>query len=453
MFDYDVISVGCGPAGIMACIELKKKGFRVAGIDIKVRLDKNYRAAAGFLFDEQDFNNEYIQNQPCGDFTKFTFTKAGFDITYPGKTRPIYQSHLISNGGNIYTITTRSKPFMHTMDPTVWLKGLYDEANRVGVSFYTRTMALNAKHINGGVEIYVRQGRKKTEKITCKKLIAADGLSSRIAKRLGMNRDRPLLDRAPTVEYHMKNVETPFDDGDIGIFGKDNLGMDGYIVMVPGVNNKKEYRIETAVHGPAINNYYAIEYFTRRSRFSKWFKKASMLSKHAALMEMYPAMKVPFKGNTIFLGDAAAMAESLYPGATVSGYMGALAIEQELAGENGFERYTKWWNESSLEMTNNAQKMAEYAKRFLFNAWMGADVMDRLFEKAEKKPLTVDKFHGNPYDFARSVIEHLQSLPSIPKEWHEKLEELKKASLQDFIHVIEKIKIRNSGIDYKTILT
>ncbi len=110
MFDYDVITVGCGPAGLMAGIELKRRGISVAGIDMKVRLDKNYRAAAGFLFDEQDFNNEHIRNEPRGDATLFTFTRAGFTFLYPGKTRPIYQSHLISNGGKVYTVTTRKKP-------------------------------------------------------------------------------------------------------------------------------------------------------------------------------------------------------------------------------------------------------------------------------------------------------------------------------------------------------
>ena len=111
MFDYDVIAVGCGPAGLMACIELKRRGINVAGIDMKVRLDRNYRAAAGFLFDEQDFNGEYIHNEPRGDTTLFRFARAGFSYEYPGKTRAVYKTHLISNAGNIYTVTCRKEAF------------------------------------------------------------------------------------------------------------------------------------------------------------------------------------------------------------------------------------------------------------------------------------------------------------------------------------------------------
>ena len=35
MADYDVIVIGCGPAGMMACGELAKRGIKVLGIDKK----------------------------------------------------------------------------------------------------------------------------------------------------------------------------------------------------------------------------------------------------------------------------------------------------------------------------------------------------------------------------------------------------------------------------------
>jgi len=432
MFDYDVIVVGCGPAGIMACAELKKRGIKAVGIDVKVRLDKNFRAAAGFLFDEQDFNGEFIKTESRGDNTLFTFTKTGFSYLYPGTTMPVYQSHLISNGGKIYTVSCRKKPFMSIMDPTVWLQGLCRDAADAGVTFITKTIVLNAREIPGGMAVDIRRVGKRKETITCRKLIAADGLSSRIAKRLGMNKDRPCMGQGPTVEYHMENVDTPFDGGDVGVFGRDNLGYDGYILLVPCLGKTKTYRVETAIYGPAVNNYYSIEYFIHKSRFSSWFKNAKILGKYAATMELYPPMKKPYTGNTIFLGDSAAMAESLYPGATMCGYKGALAVEKELLGEKGFEEYTAWWNNSAFEMTKDMQMMAEYAKRFLFEPWMGSAVMDELFELAGKYPFVVDEFNGNPFSFGNAVIGHLQSVPGIQPQWKQRLEALKHATLADF---------------------
>jgi flavin-dependent dehydrogenase len=230
----------------------------------------------------------------------------------------------------------------------------------------------------------------------------------------------------------MDNVDTPFDDGDVGIFGRENLGRDGYLLLIPSLSGPKSYRIETAIHGPAIENFHGLEYFIKESRFSHWFRDATIISKHMALMEMYPPMKKPYKGNTIFLGESAVMAETLYAGATMCGYKGALAVVKELSGERGFEEYTDWWNTSAFEMTKDMEMMAEYGKRFLFNSWMGSDVMDSLFELAEKSPFIVDEFIGNPYDFARSIIEHLQSLPGVKPEWKEKLEGLKHAKMSAF---------------------
>ena len=247
-----------------------------------------------------------------------------------------------------------------------------------------------------------------------------------------MNRDRPLMGRGPTVEYNMDNVATPFDDGDVGVFGRENLGKDGYLLLIPSLSGPKSYRVETAIRGPATDNFYSLEYFINESRFSHWFKDARIISKHMALMEMYPPMKKPYKGNTIFLGESAVMAETLYAGATMCGYKGALAVVKELSGERGFEEYTDWWNTSAFEMTKDMEMMAEYGKRFLFNSWMGSDVMDSLFELAEKSPFIVDEFIGNPYDFARSIIEHLQSLPGVKPEWKEKLEGLKHAKMSAF---------------------
>ncbi|MBN2108710.1 MAG: FAD-dependent monooxygenase, partial [Deltaproteobacteria bacterium] len=48
MTDYDVIVIGCGPAGMMAVGELTKRGIKVLGVDKKPRLDVNIRTASGY---------------------------------------------------------------------------------------------------------------------------------------------------------------------------------------------------------------------------------------------------------------------------------------------------------------------------------------------------------------------------------------------------------------------
>jgi hypothetical protein len=57
--------------------------------------------------------------------------------------------------------------------------------------------------------------------------------------------------------------------------------------------------------------------------------------------------------------------------------------------------------------------------------------VDRLFEIAKDHPFIVDEFNGNPYGFARTIIDHLLTLPGIKPEWREGLERMKVAGLQE----------------------
>ena len=81
MTDYDVIVIGCGPAGMMACGELAKRGIKVLGVDKKPQLDVNIRTASGYCFLDQPFNKEWIKATPQGDKTLLEYTDTGFSVT------------------------------------------------------------------------------------------------------------------------------------------------------------------------------------------------------------------------------------------------------------------------------------------------------------------------------------------------------------------------------------
>ncbi len=46
------------------------------------------------------------------------------------------------------------------------------------------------------------------------------------------------------------------------------------------------------------------------------------------------------------IGDSAAHIEVINQGAIMCGYHAAAAVRDELAGEDGFEKYTAWWNDA-----------------------------------------------------------------------------------------------------------
>ena len=135
MFDYDVIVVGCGPAGLMAAAELKENGVNVLGVDKKPRLDENVRSASGFFIDGQEMNGEHIKLEHLKGKTRINYTKCGFSFEYSRPMEGIHHTHIITNSGNHFQATARKKPLYHTFNPTTWLSDRYKKA---GGSFYGR---------------------------------------------------------------------------------------------------------------------------------------------------------------------------------------------------------------------------------------------------------------------------------------------------------------------------
>lgn len=427
MVDYEVIVVGCGPSGLMAMTELALRGVKALGIDLKTRLDKNFRSASGFFISDQDFNGENIRLETVGEKMLLHYQKCGFTIEYPGLMEPVYHSAMYSNSTIPYTITTTKKPLLHFFNATTWLSGRYQKAIEAGAKFLTKTLVTKVKEIPGGVEVTIRQNGKGST-LTCRKLIAADGLQSRIVRQLGFNRNRGSMGIGPTIEYEFVGVECPLPRGDIYVFGEKMLGQRGQIFMVPSWRGKDAYRVETAAQLPAIRNYQIIEYFTKESPLASWFKNAKVVEKSAAIVELMPPIKVPRTANILIIGDAPSFAEVLYQGATMCGYMAGVAAEKELRGEKGFDEWVEWWN-STFEWNINPKRMADYTRRFLFGRLLGTKTMDMLFELAAKYPLVAEEAKAGVYDFGTVVANHLMSLPGVPPEIVEKLKFLRDADM------------------------
>ena len=436
MYDYDVIVVGCGPAGLMAVAELKERGIDVLGVDKKPRLDVNLRSVSGFFIDGQEMNGEYIQLEPLKGKTKINFTKCGFSLEYSRPMEGIHHTHMISNTGSHFQATSRKKPLYHLFNPNTWLSDRYNRAKKLDVPFMTGALAVKAKEITSGVEITLRM-KGKTFSKTCRKLIASDGLQSRIVRNLGLNKNRQFFMKGPTIEYEMIDVECPLDRGDMYFFGENNLGSPGGVIAVPSPRGEGAYRFETMSALPGKNSYDIIEFFTKKSPLAKWFKKATIVEKSGAIVEVHSPMKTPYHGNILVVGDAACYAECLYQGATMCGYMAAQAMENELKEKKGFEKYTKWWN-SSFEWNRDPKRMAGYGKRVFFHRFLTSGEIDFLFNLSKKHPAVADEMGAGVYDYTNVIADYFISLPEVSDQLKEKMRMIKEADMAMLDTVISK---------------
>ena len=434
MFDYDVIVVGCGPAGLMAVAELKERGINVLGVDKKPRLDENVRSASGFFIDGQEMNGEYVQLEHLKGKTKVTYSKCGFSLEYSRPMEGIHHTHIIVNSGKRFQATSRKKPLYHTFNPTTWLSDRYKRAKSLDVPFMTNTVAIRAKEMNGGVEVHLKTKGKPASK-TCRKLIASDGLQSRITRNLGLNKNRLLFGKGPTIEYEMINVDCPLDRGDMYFTGENNIGAPGGVIGVPSPRGEGAYRFETMSALPGRTSYNMIEFFIKKSPFAKWFRKAEIVEKSGAIVEMFTPIKTPYLRNILVVGDAAAYAECLYQGATMCGYMAAQAVESELRDKDGFKEYTNWWN-STFEWNKDPKRMADYSKRVLFHRFFTPDEIDFLFDLSKKHPAAADEMKGGVYDYTNVLMDYFSSLPGVPDQIKEKMEMIKEADMAKLLTVI-----------------
>ena len=436
MFDYDVIVAGCGPAGLMAAAELQEKGIKVLGIDRKPRLDENVRSASGFCMDDQDFNGENVKLEPLNGRTKITYTNCGFSIEYSAFMEGIHHSHIISNSGSHFQATSRIKPFYHLFNPTTWLSDRYKYAKKSGVTFLTGTTFLRAQEISGGVELTLRTKGKTTIK-TCRKLIASDGLSSRIARTLGFNRNRICFGKGPTIEYEIINVDCPLDRGDMYFTGENNIGTRGSIIAVPSPRGNGAYRFETTGALPGKMAYDIIEFFMNKSPLASWFKKAKIVEKSGAIVEIFTPIKTPYRGNILLAGDAAAFGECLYQGATCCGYMAGQCMADELKGKDGFKDYTAWWN-STFEWNVNPQRMADYVKRVVWMRFFTQEEIDFLFNLTKQYPAVADAMEAGVYNYTAAVMDHFLSMPGLSPELQEKCKTVKQADMAKIATVLAK---------------
>lgn len=440
MTDYDVIVIGCGPAGMMAVGELTKRGIKVLGVDKKPRLDVNIRTASGYCFLDQPFNKEYIKATPKGDVTELEYTDSGFTVTYSAPMEGIYNSHMFSDSGRHWQGKTRVKPFYNLFLPGKCHADRYAWAKSKGAEFMTGTRFITCSQTDKSVEIVVRKdGKNKT--LTCKKLIASDGLISRVAKVTGANKGR--LDfgmKGPTIEYEMDGVEMPYDRGDAFFFGSKNFGgMAGGIIMVPSPHGEKCYRAETMSMLPASSATDIIEYFIHKSPFASWFKNIKILETSGVIVEFLGPMNVPKLGNILFCGDSAAYAECLYQCATMCGYKGAECVEMELKGKKGYDEYCEWWADH-FEWVRNPKRMADYTKRVLFPRFFTVQELDFLFELSEKHPIVVDEVSATPYTFTEMVMQSFMAMPEVSEQLKKRMQFIIDADMSQVAQVVGQVQ-------------
>lgn len=342
---FDVIVIGAGPAGLMAAKTAAGKGLDVLLIERKKKISQVQRTCCASFYLEPNFMGETTQFEEG----KLIFTKNGFMVNYSGSYWPIKEKYGLSPGGYKWHMVrfeskdyNKNTPLSLVLDKESLLKGLVAEAEEVGVMILNGTKAKRIENTEKGVKVEIYQ-EGKYSLIEGKKAIIADGVNSKMAESIGLNKERKTMgSRAMFVEYVMKDVDNPYPNAVLNFAG-DKIAKFGPLLLWP--NSKGLPRILATSRFPEYPKK-VIDYFINDSPYASWFKHSRVIEKTGGTIVVRSAISEPRVGNVLAISDTASFIEVENQGAMMCGFRAGNAVYEEINGSDGFKNYIEWWKQS-----------------------------------------------------------------------------------------------------------
>jgi len=378
---YDVAVVGAGPAGLHAAKIAAQKGLKVIVIEKRKDITHITRACSMNLIMDEDYLGETLKYEKG----KLIFTKNKFDVAYSGPTYPVTDKYYISPSGNrIHFAYKDHRPITLKYSKGILLKELLEECERLKIEYRNETSVYGARDTKEGVELKTT-GRGMRDKVKARKAILADGVNSRTSHVLGLNRDRIYLGTAKITITIMEGIEDYDPHAWNLYFGRayhTNLPLFMGTGPVPQCETYAEFGNGVLPGGRSCEDVF--QDVVKKSPLAHRFKKAKIKEMHCCSAKSYTPMKVPYKGNVLVIGDAAALVETQVQGALCCGFRAGYAVAQELEGEKGFECYTQWWLDS-FEV--NSEGILQVGQGYALVPTYTDDELDYLFALIEGEVL------------------------------------------------------------------
>jgi len=389
---YDLIVVGGGPGGLMATKTAAEDGLKVVLIERRreitaptTRTD-NPLSYFNFLSPEVYLEPIMVEvgtgvRQVAGSRprakSKLSFTVPGFSIDYTGPMVFCYNYINVSPAGyQVYGMKDELWGFYFSRE--ILLADLLASAEKAGAEVLTETLAIGAENTPDGVRVLVR--RKSGEQtLEGKKLIAADGINSKIVDSLGLNKDRPVLSQGKSMGYVLEGVEVEagfLDHCSWLSFNIPSLSPSG--VMLAPYLEACAMNMKQLLGNPEA----ALDGFMKNERYGNWFRHARLVRKNGVhIAQRAPLNELAF-GNVLLVGDAFCMSGIM--GAIASGYQAVKAMVKELNSQEGYPEYKAWFYNAFASLAIQEHDRTRIMHRLFRNLCTDEDV-DYIYKTLQDK--------------------------------------------------------------------
>lgn len=408
---YDLVVVGAGPAGLMAAKTAGEYGLSVALIERKKDICKITRACGMMIV---SLSGTYLGERLIlsDEHKRLCFPFYGFSIPYDGPHRDFYSWQLLSYNGEMvqlgdYESNKRkgvSGRVSATYDKSTLLRGLLRDAQNNSVAVFSGKTVVDARPTKEGGQIVTSDG----DIFVGRYVIAADGRISRIAKALGLNRERKFYGTVLSAGAYLADLDLPADDIFYSIFMNEKTPMRFYII--PKATDKQVYATSTATMDPFSDYMGALKRFKTEGRYAHWFRHARKVEDRAVVGNMISPVMNPVRDNFVFVGDTIWFQEAEMTGAVISAWKAVGAITVALReGKEALNQYTAWWQETYARKYDFTQMVRGSA----MNAFLTSEDMDFLFAHIEEAlPSCLD-----PYEVSNHIgAAFAKILPIMQKE-------------------------------------
>lgn len=439
---HDLIVIGAGPAGLMAAKVAAGNGLSVVLLERKKTITAIERSCATMFAIEDDylFGERMFFNSEQG---RFIFPVNGFNVKYGGPYKNFYGQMLyapdakacVEIGNYEENVSKGDKGRLSVVyDKETLLKGMLKEAEEMGAEIVP---GMNVSGIKKNQEsLLITTSSGDTFEGTF--VIAADGLNSRIADILGLNKKRIFYGTVKTISYEVIGVSmpAPFTYKMTNIFEK-QYGLPLTYGIVPKATGDDTFWF--FIGGPAderINYEEELQSFMDKSPFAPWFKKAQLGERQSAVLNFWSPIEDPFCDNVLIIGDAAWSIEAEITGSIMCGWKAAHAITIALIdnklNREGVENYLTWWKKSFLQYDYEGYLRA-LAMLYVLNE-EDVSYVYTLLDKPLPSTLNPHKLQG----LMNAAI--FEKLPTIQAERPEIIEKFQKIATDPLLELLKPLR-------------
>jgi len=372
--DYDIVVIGCGPAGTTTARVAAEKGLKVLLIDKRQELGAPIQCSGALsanALEECNIepNKEFIQEDVFG-FSVYNNEGDETVLDYRKLKSEKYGAEL------------GKKPLGYVVDRRRFDRYLFTLAERAGVDIWLKTEGVNYKPLEDGTcEVYLRRLNKEIT-VRAKVLVGADGLQSQVGKWSGLQTHIKMTELASCFQFIVDGVET---NGLLEIVTGHEWAPGGYAWLFPKGNGYAEVGLGVIRTMTKENAQWHLDHFIQNSFLKDRLKNARTIEIHGGGVPLAAPLTTQYTTNLILVGDAARHVNPItggglhtaLKGGTIAGeFLSELIQTDKKASAENLKGYQDAW----LEQLGNKMWQLYRVKKDIFQTKDIAQRNDKLYQ-------------------------------------------------------------------------